>query len=593
MQQPGHKSANESDNGHITQLKTKKTLGKPQSIKTSSPYQPIPSRTGQQPPIQSKQSKLGGPIPSKQGKLGPIKAKQRPIQRAEKGTTQSSSTETQLKQNVSQLMGVDVTDTQVHYNSDKPTQLKAEAYAQGNEVHLAPGKERHLGHELAHIGQQKQGRVKPTLQMKGGTSINDDPQLEQEADKIGDKALQMKLPQGGTLPLPQKSTPSGNKAPVQRVIITNKQTLDKEYYDQHKQELNPHIGLLMENKKRFFMIDFQTVMSLNDNKDDKTVEVLEDNIYIIGENHIKSSFDKKANPWTGIKEFTKASEGHDKHKNSQYELSPNEKAAIENSIVQAISDIMGVPRTLLDILQLTPYLTNDKLGWNPEILDNIEEYKKRPGNQEIDKMIQHSITLLDSAKESLPKLTLFCKNNQINGFSEISDKLKNLLATPKNVKNEELIQVQELLQQLMPYFTNILQKDQPEVYQKVLKKEVFEKLEPAQQIEKITAMREYHMQNNINSLSSPALVQVGQNHARSFKKKKTLAHHTLIFLDVNEYEKHVRGSTVLKRLRIYKLPETNKKQQNNQVTKNNGNNSNNNDTPKKRQSISNMGSLFG
>merc|ERR1712127_196746 len=39
--------------------------------------------------------------------------------------------------------------------------------------------------------QQKQGRVKPTMQMKGKVNVNDDAGLEKEADVMGQKAMQM------------------------------------------------------------------------------------------------------------------------------------------------------------------------------------------------------------------------------------------------------------------------------------------------------------------------------------------------------------------------------------------------------------------
>ena len=82
-------------------------------------------------------------------------------------------------------------DVKVHYNSDKPAQLQAHAYAQGTEIHLGAGQEKHLPHEAWHVVQQKQGRVKPTFQMKGKVNINDDEGLEKEADIMGAKALQM------------------------------------------------------------------------------------------------------------------------------------------------------------------------------------------------------------------------------------------------------------------------------------------------------------------------------------------------------------------------------------------------------------------
>lgn len=95
----------------------------------------------------------------------------------------------QLKSGIESLSGMDMSDVRVHRNSDKPAQLNALAYAQGNEIHIGPGQEQHLPHEAWHVVQQRQGRVKPTLQMKG-QSINDDIGLEKEADLMGAKALQ-------------------------------------------------------------------------------------------------------------------------------------------------------------------------------------------------------------------------------------------------------------------------------------------------------------------------------------------------------------------------------------------------------------------
>ena len=94
----------------------------------------------------------------------------------------------QLKSGIESLGGYSMDDVRVHYNSSKPAQLQAHAYAQGTEIHIAPGQEKHLPHEAWHVVQQKQGRVKPTLQMKG-IAINDDSALEKEADVMGAKAM--------------------------------------------------------------------------------------------------------------------------------------------------------------------------------------------------------------------------------------------------------------------------------------------------------------------------------------------------------------------------------------------------------------------
>lgn len=110
---------------------------------------------------------------------------QQPIQKKENKTGLPDN----LKTGMENLSGMSMDDVKVHHNSDKPAQLQAHAYAQGTNIHLGPGQEKHLPHELGHVVQQKQGRVKPTIQMKGKVNINDDIGLEKEADEMGKNAL--------------------------------------------------------------------------------------------------------------------------------------------------------------------------------------------------------------------------------------------------------------------------------------------------------------------------------------------------------------------------------------------------------------------
>ena len=79
------------------------------------------------------------------------------------------------------MSGYPFDDVRVHYSSDKPAQFMALAYTQGNQVHIAPGQEKYLEHELTHVVQQKEGRVKPTFWMNN-VPVNDDKTLEREAD---------------------------------------------------------------------------------------------------------------------------------------------------------------------------------------------------------------------------------------------------------------------------------------------------------------------------------------------------------------------------------------------------------------------------
>ncbi len=92
-----------------------------------------------------------------------------------------------LKAGVEGLSGMAMDDVQVHYNSSKPAQVQALAFTQGTDIYVGPSQERHLPHEAWHAVQQKQGRVKPTLQAKNA-SINDDKGLEKEADVMGARA---------------------------------------------------------------------------------------------------------------------------------------------------------------------------------------------------------------------------------------------------------------------------------------------------------------------------------------------------------------------------------------------------------------------
>lgn len=83
--------------------------------------------------------------------------------------------------------GFSFDDVRVHYNSEKPAQLHAHAYTQGNEVYVAPGQEKHLPHELGHVVQQKSDMVKPTGEI-GGLPLNDNEEMEKGADMIAENA---------------------------------------------------------------------------------------------------------------------------------------------------------------------------------------------------------------------------------------------------------------------------------------------------------------------------------------------------------------------------------------------------------------------
>ncbi len=118
-----------------------------------------------------------------------------------------------LKAGIETLSGLSLDDVKVHYNSAEPAQLQALAYTQGPDIHLASGQEKHLPHEAWHVLQQKQGRVKPTMQIKGRRPANDDPRLEKEADVMSAKALQMQTEPERSIKAKPKNPTSGGIQP--------------------------------------------------------------------------------------------------------------------------------------------------------------------------------------------------------------------------------------------------------------------------------------------------------------------------------------------------------------------------------------------
>ncbi len=138
------------------------------------------------------------------------------IQLKETAESNNTGLPDNLKAGVENLSGYSMDQVKVHYNSDKPAQVQAHAYAQGTDIYLASGQEKHLPHEAWHVVQQQQGRVKPTVQLKGGVKINDESGLEKEADVMGAKAIQTQ--KNEIKPL-ENITLSGNeRAPIQGVF---------------------------------------------------------------------------------------------------------------------------------------------------------------------------------------------------------------------------------------------------------------------------------------------------------------------------------------------------------------------------------------
>ncbi len=142
----------------------------------------------------------------------------KPIQRQSKPN--NTGLPDQLKSGAENLSGHSMDDVKVHYNSSKPAQLNAHAFAQGNQIHIASGQEKHLPHETWHVVQQKQGRVEAnkTIQAKESAAINDDESLEKEADTMGASLSKFAKKPSPVQRLKSTRDGIGDNQPVQRVF---------------------------------------------------------------------------------------------------------------------------------------------------------------------------------------------------------------------------------------------------------------------------------------------------------------------------------------------------------------------------------------
>lgn len=100
-----------------------------------------------------------------------------------------------VKSRMERSFDTDFSDVTVHASSSKAPEVGALAYTQGSDIHFAPGQYKPdttsgrelIGHELAHVVQQREGRVTPTCEV-AGMPVNDNPGLEAEADALGRQA---------------------------------------------------------------------------------------------------------------------------------------------------------------------------------------------------------------------------------------------------------------------------------------------------------------------------------------------------------------------------------------------------------------------
>lgn len=189
-------------------------------------------------PLQAKAS--GSVLPPPPFQLKASSGGDAPVQKAA-GPEKENNTglPDQLKEGIEGMSGMAMDDVKVHYNSDKPAQLQAHAYAQGTDIHVAPGQEQHLPHEAWHVVQQKQGRVEATTQLKGKVAVNDDEGLEHEADVMGAKAMQFKA--GGASAGPAQLKSAAVNGEVAQMVMTRPRSVAMDmHHDEYDNIFDDH-----------------------------------------------------------------------------------------------------------------------------------------------------------------------------------------------------------------------------------------------------------------------------------------------------------------------------------------------------------------
>jgi hypothetical protein len=143
----------------------------------------------------SVQPKAATPRATPNGTATPL-----PAHAAQLPTTGGQPLDPRVRQWTEAAFGQSFANVRVHVGPHVPA-MGATAFTHGTEIHFAPGKynpatpqgRQLLAHELAHVVQQRAGRVQNPF--GSGVAVVQNPVLEAEADRMARRAAQMPAPQ--------------------------------------------------------------------------------------------------------------------------------------------------------------------------------------------------------------------------------------------------------------------------------------------------------------------------------------------------------------------------------------------------------------
>jgi hypothetical protein len=161
-----------------------------------------------------------------------------------------------VREKMEKSFGTSFSNVSIHTESAQAKNIGALAYAQGSQIHFAPGQynpnstsgQALLGHELTHIVQQRVGRV-PTPKQSKGLPINANPALEREADLLGARAAggrQVQVPgmtNRNALPIQHSTEPvrDSGSSMLKEIGSTDNSSMDLDAY----KSLNQHVESLL------------------------------------------------------------------------------------------------------------------------------------------------------------------------------------------------------------------------------------------------------------------------------------------------------------------------------------------------------------
>ncbi len=178
-----------------------------------------------------------------------------------------------LQGKMERAFGQDFSDVRVHEGGAAES-IDAVAFTRGSDIHFAPGRyspashsgQKLIGHELAHVVQQKAGQV--AVPQGKGAPINADPRLEAEADQLAADAVRPPGERGSAPPVQRRSAEpdpvtaagdgqratgkqlrtSGAAAPIQRFWWKRKSAGSVNETNQTSDEDQKLIGELKKNR---------------------------------------------------------------------------------------------------------------------------------------------------------------------------------------------------------------------------------------------------------------------------------------------------------------------------------------------------------